>query len=160
MRSTTPCIHDSSQRLAPVRVSNRVSRELLILIVEDDSGIRRCIRSILKIESEATVIEASDPYAALSLERAAGRPIDLLISDIDLKATHTGVELARELASRNPSLQVILISGFDAPPCDIDVTWRLLAKPIRIADFLNAVNESCAFLQRAKLQAKVTTIVA
>ena len=87
-------------------------------------------------------MEASNPYAALSMARAAARPIDLLISDINLGSDKDGIELAREVASANPRVNVLLISGGPKPERDMPSRWRFLAKPFKIAEFLASVRAS------------------
>jgi hypothetical protein len=46
----------------------------------------------------------------LSKASAIGRPVHLLISDIDLAARKTGIDLAREPAANDPSMSVVLMS--------------------------------------------------
>ena len=67
------------------------------------------------------------------------RPIDLLISDIDLSASMNGIDLARELTALNPSIRVLLISGAEHPPSEIPRTWRFLAKPFHVDLFLKQI---------------------
>jgi DNA-binding NtrC family response regulator len=122
----------------------------LILLVEDDPGTRRFISTILRHATSAQVQEASDPFTALSIAHRNGRPIDLLISDIDLSATRTGVDLARELTASNPSIRVLLISAADCPQFELPRPWRFLSKPFQLSEFLNCVNELCASVKRTK----------
>ncbi|HLI86794.1 MAG TPA: hypothetical protein VKV17_23005 [Bryobacteraceae bacterium] len=67
----------------------------------------------------------------------------LLISDIELGDTKTGIDLAAELASGCPLMRVLLISGRDGPPRDIPAESRYLAKPFAIAAFLESVRQLC-----------------
>jgi len=113
----------------------------LILVVEDDWGTRRFICSMLKRSTNAFVIEASSPYGALSIAGSIGRPIDLLISDIDLHSAKTGIEVAREIAANNPSVAVLLMSGGASPVGAIPMEWRFLAKPFPLEVFLDCVRE-------------------
>lgn len=116
--------------------------EPLILIVEDDASTRRWLCALLKWSSTAGIMEASNPDAALLMARAAARPIDLLISDINLGSDKDGLELAREIASANPRVKVLLISGGPKPERDMPSGWRFLAKPFKIAEFLAFVRAS------------------
>jgi DNA-binding NarL/FixJ family response regulator len=67
----------------------------------------------------ATVAEAADPDAALTMAQKLGQRIELLISDINLSASIDGVELARELAMANPSMKVLLMSAQSLLDCVI-----------------------------------------
>jgi DNA-binding NtrC family response regulator len=110
-----------------------------IFVVEDDGSIRRFICTILRYATTAMVVEAADPYAALSIARKIGGAIDVLISDIDLSARMNGIKLARELAMTNPSMKVLLMSAADCPECEIPAAWRFLAKPFTTQNFLDRV---------------------
>jgi DNA-binding NarL/FixJ family response regulator len=78
----------------------------------------------------------------LSIVHASEHPPDLLISDIDLSASRSGVDLARELAAENPSTRVLLISGGNSPGA-LPASWRFLAKPFPTAKLLDCVGELC-----------------
>jgi DNA-binding NtrC family response regulator len=104
---------------------------------------------MLKRSTNAFVIEASSPYGALSIARSIGRPIDLLVSDIDLHAAKTGLELAREIAANNPSAAVLLMSGGDSPVGAIPAEWRFLAKPFPLEVLLDCVSELCRCVRPA-----------
>ena len=115
--------------------------EPLILVVEDDPSIRRLICALLKWAAMARVVEAADPKAALSMTRRLARPIDLLISDIDLRSAKNGIDLAREISAANPWVKVLLISGGKAPELEIPSAWRFLPKPFATAELLNVVTD-------------------
>jgi DNA-binding NtrC family response regulator len=138
--------------LAPVEAPGTC--EPLILVVEDDSSIRRFICALLKWAAKARVIEAADPSAALSAMRRMARPIDVLISDIDLGSEKTGVDLAHEIAASNPGVRVLLISGGRAPKGGILPGWRFLEKPFAIAEILDFVNEALGSVKSAQTSVK------
>jgi DNA-binding NarL/FixJ family response regulator len=142
MPSTTVCTQNEIQRQAPL-TSSKTNGEPVIFVVENDCSVRRFICALLRYTTNALVAEAADPYAALSLARKVGRPIDLLISDIHLSAVTNGVDLARELAILHPSMNVLLLSGADRPPYRLPVTWRFLPKPFTIESFLDCVGALC-----------------
>lgn len=114
-----------------------------ILVVEDDWGVRRFLCTILRHATPALVVDVADPCAALSVACKIGRPIDLLISDINLSADINGIDLARELAATNPSMKVLLMSAGDCPQYGIAPAWQFLAKPFPIKIFLECVNALC-----------------
>jgi DNA-binding NtrC family response regulator len=139
---STVCYNEELQRQAPL-TARKPNHEPVIFVVEDDSTIRRFLCTLLRRATKAFVAEAGDPYIALSMARAAGGPIDLLISDINLSTFINGIDLACELAVTNPSMKVLLISGTDSPEFEIPATWRFLAKPFTMQSFLDCVNALC-----------------
>jgi CheY-like chemotaxis protein len=80
------------------------------------------------IELGFEVIEASSAEDALRLIEGNFRP-DLLVTD-HLMPGITGAELARDLLSRLPDLQVLIISGY-AEAEGIDPDIPRLTKPFR-----------------------------
>jgi CheY-like chemotaxis protein len=143
MLSLTVPTQFEPKRQAPLTVC-AASGEPVILVVEDDDGIRRFICTLLRHAMTETVIEAADTDAALSIARKLGRRIALLISDVNLSASLNGVELARELAMADPSMKVLLMSAADGPGCEIPSTWRFLAKPFSIKSLLDCVITLCS----------------
>jgi DNA-binding NtrC family response regulator len=146
-------MNNDAKRRATVPLKNVLTGELLIFVVEDDSSTRHFICSLLKYATTAMVVEASSPETARTIARTMGRPIDLLISDIDLGSQTTGVDLAHEFAANDPALKVLLMSGSDFPPHAIPLAWRFLAKPFPIAIFLECVNELCASVRPRRVSA-------
>lgn len=119
-------------------------RQPLIILVDDEPGIRRFICAALKHATGAEVIEAADPGSALEVTRRLEIPIDLLISDVNLSADQTGVDLAREICRSNCSAKVLLISGTGVPPHDMPANWSFLAKPFAISALIECVTRLCA----------------
>jgi DNA-binding NtrC family response regulator len=127
---------------APV-TPGETNGEPAILVVEDDGSIRRLICTVLRHAMPALVVEAADAYGALSIARWIDRPITLLISDINLSAGMSGIDLAQELAGTNPSLKVLLMSPTPCSPSDIPASWRFLSKPFPLEAFLDCVTALC-----------------
>jgi DNA-binding NtrC family response regulator len=142
MLSTTIRTKGDFRRQTPVTL-RPANGEPAILVVEDDWSVRRFLCNILRHATPALVVDAADPFAALSIVRKIGRPIDLLISDINLSAAISGIDLARELAATNPSMKVLLMSGVDCPQYEISPAWQFVAKPFPIKIFLDCVNALC-----------------
>jgi DNA-binding response OmpR family regulator len=139
---STVCTKQEVQRQRP-RTACQAKPEPLIFVVEDDTRIRRFICTLLTRTTEASVAEAADPFTALSMARMSARPIDLLISDIDLSSFMNGVDLARKLAITNPSMNVLLLSAAYCPQGDVPAKWRFLPKPFSVQTFLDCVNALC-----------------
>jgi CheY-like chemotaxis protein len=81
-----------------------------VLVVEDDSALRKVIVSFLE-QQNYQVAAASDGSDALAILDERG-PFDLLLSDIILPGEFSGPELANEITSRQPSMKVLLMSGY------------------------------------------------
>ncbi|MBI2956486.1 MAG: response regulator [Acidobacteria bacterium] len=80
-----------------------------VLLVEDEEGVRKLSRQFLE-QSGYTVLEASDPAAALWLaEQHPGR-IDLLVTDV-MMSQMGGREVAERLTQVRPEIKVLFVSG-------------------------------------------------
>jgi PAS domain S-box-containing protein len=112
-----------------------------ILIVEDEPGIRALMAQSLR-GLGYEVLEAADAEAALRL--AAGRRIDLLLSDVVMPGLD-GPALAEALAARQPELRVLFVSGY-APGLvpgrpTVERRYAFLAKPFDAATLASRVRE-------------------
>lgn len=124
-----------------------------ILLVEDDSAVRRLSRKILE-RAGFVVLEAADGPDALQLFDRLGHSVDLLLTDLVMPGGISGIELATELRIRNPKLPVILTSGYSAETAGREVTLgnyqRFLEKPASPAELLAAVRASLEAHPRQK----------
>ena len=118
------------------------------LIVEDDPMQRDMICLLLE-ESEVDVIECeSAEAAALVLERQAGK-IALVMTDVSLAGTMTGVALAHVAKHCNPQLEVIVTSGSPVPqPLPDGVEFW--SKPWAPLDVIRLAERKSAALQAAQ----------
>jgi CheY-like chemotaxis protein len=113
----------------------------IILLVEDDPGVRRVIARMLA-EDGHEVLQAADGAAALGLVDTVGTSITLLLTDVGLPDM-SGQTLARRITERVPDVRTLFVSGY---PED-DVARRgslppgsaLLHKPLTRALLLDAV---------------------
>ncbi len=143
---STPCISNQRTRrpaAATATARARAKEQPVILVVEDDPVIRHFICAVLKYATAWRILEAGDPYAALLVAHELGRPLDLLVCDLELSAAMNGEELARALAAGNPEMKVLLTSATDAPRCEIPAEWKFISKPFPIATFLDCVHGLC-----------------
>lgn len=85
----------------------------LVLVVDDDSGIRSYIKTILQ-SADVHVLEAGDGLEALEIFDAWRSRIDLVITDIRMPRM-TGMDLAISLRSASPAIPLIFVSGEPAP---------------------------------------------
>lgn len=101
-----------------------------VLVVDDESAIRRFAARVLEREGFA-VVEARDGAEALDLLRTGAASFDVVVSDIVMPRLN-GVELMRELSTSHPYLPVILMSGYaTAALSDLGISapCSILSKP-------------------------------
>jgi len=99
--------------------------ERVVLLAEDDDGVRRITTRILN-EAGFRVVEARDGAEALALLATLGPDVWLLLSDIIMPRV-TGNELAEIVANKWPAIQVLLLSAQASPRGDFPGSF--LQKP-------------------------------
>jgi PAS domain S-box-containing protein len=103
-----------------------------VLLVEDDAEVRRVVARFLAA-LDCHAVEAASAEEALRVLDASIEPFDVLLSDIALGTGMRGTELATHAQARDPSIAVLLMSGFSAELLEVDraapPTWELLRKP-------------------------------
>jgi DNA-binding NtrC family response regulator len=87
-----------------------IGQRELVLVVEDDFALRKVLASFLE-EQNYQVASAPNGSEALAILDETG-PFDLLLSDIILPGELSGQELAKEIARRQPSIKILLMSGY------------------------------------------------
>ncbi len=113
----------------PLRLAQANTAPMLVLLVEDDDDIRATVREALRGLGHS-VLEAASVAEA---EALAGLPeIGMVLSDIQLAGTATGVDLAQRLAGRVPVALMTSLPPGDglraAAPCPV------LQKPFVVAE--------------------------
>jgi len=86
--------------------------ELRFLVVEDQGFQRWAIGSMLNSLGAKYVFHADDGHAALEIFRSLDKPIDVIVSDLDMPGMD-GMELMRHLAEAGAPVSVILASALD-----------------------------------------------
>ena len=81
-----------------------------ILLVEDEGGVRRLAREMLR-QQGYTVLEADGGPDALRLWEQHATAIDLLLTDVVMPQM-SGRELAEQLKTARPDLKVLYMSGY------------------------------------------------
>ncbi len=92
-------------------------REGVILVVEDEDGVRSLIRRVLE-QRHYRVLESASEDGAIEVARKEAK-IDLLITDLEIKGGQ-GKNVASMVRLLHPDLRVMFISGYlqDAPGGD------------------------------------------
>ncbi|MBE3073024.1 MAG: sigma-54-dependent Fis family transcriptional regulator, partial [Acidobacteria bacterium] len=124
------------------------------LIVDDDRETCRFMAELLA-RPDRTIELAFEPAGALALVRE--RPFDLLISDINLNAPQSGLDLLRAFKAASPAGQVLLISGFGTLETAVDAVragaFDYISKPFNIGEVKATVER--ALTQASAPAAKV-----
>ncbi|HET9040118.1 MAG TPA: ATP-binding protein [Gemmatimonadales bacterium] len=94
-----------------------------ILVVEDESAVRRMAARALSAQGYA-VLEAENGAEALELLGRAKGPIDLVLTDVVMPMVN-GRELGERLAVERPGLRILFMSGYT----DDDIVRRGLLRP-------------------------------
>jgi two-component system, cell cycle sensor histidine kinase and response regulator CckA len=114
-----------------------------VLVVEDDSGVRRLVHRVLEPAGYTVLSAPSGPDALRLHDRRAG-PIHLLLTDVVLPAMD-GVAVAERFRALLPGIQVLFMSGYPGhAPTSLDVSrpdLGFLHKPFTAADLLRKVRE-------------------
>ena len=90
------------------------STDPLILVVDDDQGVRDLTGSMLEMKGYAVVC-ASNGEEAVNLFKTFGARIRLLVIDI-VMPTMSGPIIAQRLREFRPDLPVLFVSGLIKPP--------------------------------------------
>jgi signal transduction histidine kinase len=115
---------------------------LLVLLVEDREEIRADVRGMLRSLGH-NVIEAASADEAMELCDLPG--LDLILSDIGLPGTMSGVDLAVALGKRDHPARIVLMTSL--PPGDAQ---RARAGPIPVLSKPFAVGDLAAALSRRR----------
>jgi DNA-binding NtrC family response regulator len=115
-----------------------------ILIVDDDGETCRFMAELLG-RSDREIRTTQHVSEALALAR---EPFDLLISDINLDAQQTGLDVLRAFKQANPRGHVVLISGFGTLQTAIDAVragaFDYISKPFNISEVKATVDRALA----------------
>jgi DNA-binding NtrC family response regulator len=114
-----------------------------LLVVDDDAETCRFMRELLEREDRQIEL-ARTPRDALA--RAADTRFDLVISDINLDADATGIDLLRAFKESDPEVEVVLISGFGTLETAIEAVragaFDYVSKPFNIAEVKDTVDRA------------------
>jgi signal transduction histidine kinase/ActR/RegA family two-component response regulator len=126
---------------APGKESPAASTPLRVLLVDDDAMVRETVGSLLRIMGHQT-IEADGGAAGIA--RLAGSPVDVVMTDLGMPEV-TGWEVARAAKAHDPSLPVILLTGWGdqilPESRSRDLVDRILGKPFRLEELKRAIAE-------------------
>jgi PAS domain S-box-containing protein len=135
--------HSPDKTDSPTDVPLRNGRET-VLVAEDEEALRQVVVQVLKLHGY-TVLEAASGRDALEVWEQAGRPVDLLLTDMVMPGGVMGSELAERLTRQCPALKVIYTSGYSPGMAGKDASLlegrNFLPKPYSIAQLARFVRE-------------------
>jgi DNA-binding response OmpR family regulator len=112
-----------------------MGRALCVLLVEDDPILREFTARVLAIGG-LEVLAAADFDDAMRAAQAAGDRLDVLVADVVLPGGLNGSELADHVRALNPSVEIVLMTGYDSETLariGVDPTrWCFLRKPFGV----------------------------
>ncbi|WGD52854.1 PAS domain S-box protein [Bradyrhizobium sp. CB1650] len=115
-----------------------------ILVVEDDRLVRDYVLAQLHALGYVT-LQAANAAEALAIV-AAGKPFDLLFTDVIMPGRMNGRQLADELQKTRPGLKVVYTSGYTENAIihhgRLDSGVLLLAKPYRKSDLARILRKA------------------
>jgi DNA-binding NtrC family response regulator len=116
-----------------------------ILIVDDDRASCELLREIFAEQGWSAEM-AQTPEQAREL--ADGRNFDLVVSDVNLEAAESGLDLLRNLRDKCP---VILVTGFGTLEAAVEASregaWDLISKPFKVEEVTAAARRA---MEKAK----------
>ena len=148
-KGTTFRIYFPSTQHSPDKVESVTDAPLrngweTVLVAEDEEALRQVVVQVLKLHGY-TVLEAASGRDALEIWEQAGRPVDLLLTDMVMPGGVMGSELAERLTRQCPSLKVIYTSGYSPGMAGKDASLlegrNFLPKPYSIAQLARFVRE-------------------
>jgi signal transduction histidine kinase/ActR/RegA family two-component response regulator len=124
-------------------VSERKTGRGVVLLVEDQEGIRRATQRILEAAGY-DVVPAEDAISALDEYSTAH--IDVLVTDVIMPRGMSGKDLADRLRLDRPALPVVFVSGYSAQIISergiLPSFINLVVKPFTPDDILEAVSDA------------------
>lgn len=135
---------DSASPVVPVPSERH--RDLQILVVEDDEGVRDLLEFMLKHHRFSLSIVSDGPAAIATWQEKNGE-FDLLLSDHILPGGLTGRELAEKLRQDSPELPVVIASGYEghtqsAHPFSLGPDPVFISKPFNSASLMVAIESA------------------
>ncbi|TAM81672.1 MAG: sigma-54-dependent Fis family transcriptional regulator [Acidobacteria bacterium] len=121
-----------------------------ILVVDDEQRQREVYRDIFLDEGYETV---TAPSGEAALRLLAQKRFDLVLTDLNL-AGMTGIELLTQILQTDPTVAIVLITGYPSIESAIDATkrgvYQYLEKPVDRSKLLEVVGDALGHLASLK----------
>ena len=133
----------AADRESSVETTSTAAPPGTILLAEDEEGVRAFLETALK-RGGHNVISAESGPEAVAKARAAGVPIDLLITDVVMPGL-SGPEVAAQVTQMFPHMRVIFLSGYATHaslPASLSAdATTFLQKPFTVDGLMTKVRE-------------------
>ncbi len=129
--------------LQTVQIAENEGGAASILVIDDSQPMRDVIALVLR-DAHYAVVDAGTIAEAEHL--IAQRPFDLILLDIHLSDSESGIDFLHQLVPRHPDTAVVMMTGTGdtqtAVDCLRDGAYDYLLKPFRPAELLRVVKDS------------------
>jgi two-component system, cell cycle sensor histidine kinase and response regulator CckA len=119
-----------------------VRGDATVLVAEDQDSVRKLTAAILERQGY-TVLQAKDGTEALRIVEEHGAPIDLLVTDMVMRAM-SGLELSTMVRRLHPETRLLLMSGYVERMPELPADAQFLQKPFTIDVLCDKVKEALA----------------
>lgn len=140
-RVFVPAVEDEPDETSELDPGTCSGHGETVLVCEDEPSVRKVTSQILR-NAGYLVLEAKDGDQALEMVRTAGKPIDVLVTDLVMPGMN-GQELSEQACSESPRLQTVFVSGYASTAVNFDLTNKqkpaFLRKPFESVDLLRIV---------------------
>ena len=117
--------------------ASRASSGLVVLLVDDDPGIRAMLRRALERRSGGFVVrEASSAMGARRILEA--EIVDVICSDLKMPG-QDGHELLAEVGERWPGTRRLMLSAFATADMVAESPYEVLRKPVSVRAVVDAL---------------------
>lgn len=113
-----------------------------VLLVDDERFLLDFVSMVLQ-QAGYDVLSASNGVEALMIYSSYKSSIDLVLTDVVMPGMN-GVELAERLRALNPTVRILLMSGFVPDNIAVPEGLQLLQKPFQPSRLLEAISQSLA----------------
>jgi len=128
------------------QAESKTSGSATILLVEDETPLRKLISQVLKSAGH-TVLDAASGDEAVTLSSRHAGVIELLLTDVVMPGM-SGPELVAKLRVRRPEMMIVFMSGYDKELIDqksLERSASFLPKPFSPRALLNRIDALLGF---------------
>jgi CheY-like chemotaxis protein len=113
-----------------------------VLVVDDEPSLLQLVVMILK-QNGHTVLSASNGVEALMVYSSYRSNLQLVLTDVVMPGMN-GIELAERFRAVDPSIRILLMSGFVPDDLEVPKDLPLLKKPFQPEGLVEAVKQTLA----------------
>ena len=114
-------------------------RSGITLIVEDNPEVAVATSVLVEQLGYKPVVAAN---ASAALQQLARGGVDLVVSDIVMAGEMDGIQLAQKIRQNEPSIPIVLVTGYAEQLGAAENTFTVLRKPYRLVDLNRAISKS------------------